>query len=52
MIKCKGRLWKTGNSYVLTVPKAIVESGLFILGMSYDFLIKEDEDESKRDTIS
>lgn len=32
VIYAKGKIWKTGNGYVVTIPKAIIEAGNFALG--------------------
>lgn len=31
-IKIKGKIWAVGNSYVITVPKSLIESGNFDIG--------------------
>ena len=32
-LKIKGKIWKTGNSHVLTIPKSYIESGMLNEGM-------------------
>ena len=39
----KREIWKTGNSVVITVPKAFIESGLIKEGQTYLISIKEVE---------
>ncbi len=34
-MRFKGTIWETGNSYVITVPKAYVENGQLQLGKEY-----------------
>lgn len=36
MMKFKGEIWKTGNSYVLTVPAQYVKDGVLSVGVLYE----------------
>ena len=35
----RGKIWKSGNSYVVTVPKSYVENGLVDLNDEYEYVI-------------
>lgn len=37
----KGKIWRSGNSYVVTIPAAIIEAGLVKEGEIRRFKIKE-----------
>jgi antitoxin component of MazEF toxin-antitoxin module len=40
-MKFKGKVWKTGNSFVITVPQQYVEDGIFKQGETYDVEVTE-----------
>ena len=44
-MKFEAKIWKTGNSYVITVPKFLIKSKSIILNKEYSLSIVEVKDE-------
>jgi len=40
-MKFKGEIWKTGNSYVVTVPAQFISNGLLDVNKVYEFDAQE-----------
>lgn len=48
-IEFKGSIWKTGNSYVVTVPKPYIENGQLSESEEYKITITRGERDDKKD---
>jgi len=42
MVSFKGKIWRTGNSWVVTVPKTFVEGNIMSPEQDYKFEVQED----------
>lgn len=40
LVKYKAKVWKTGSSYVLTVPKAFIDSNILNDGEEYEISLE------------
>lgn len=39
----KTKIWKTGNSHVITIPRIYIAKGILTPGVCYEISIKADE---------